>query len=90
MKGIYMTQTNSRPRVKEDGISEQDKLQLFALFPVASIETFREQCIILIEKSNGKDATKLRFKDELNRLQSKTIMMQKVTNYFLAGEGKGV
>jgi len=85
-----MTQTNSRPRVKEDGIGQQAMTQLFALFPVATIELFRDQCIGLIEQSNGKESTKLRFKDELNRLQSKTVMMQKVTNYFLAGEGKGV
>jgi len=85
-----MTQTNSRPRVKEDGIGEQSMAELFVLFPAASLEMFREKCIDLIEKSNGKDSTKLRFKDELNRTQSKTTMMQKVTNYFLAGEGKGV
>lgn len=85
-----MTQTNSRPRVKEDGIGEQAMSQLFALFPVASIEMFREKCVNLIESSNGKDSTKLRFKDELNRTQSKATMMQKVTNYFLAGEGRGV
>ena len=90
MKGTSMTQTNSRPRVKEDGIGDGAMSQLFILFPVASVEMFREQCISLIEQSNGKDSTKLRFKDELNRTPSKTIMMQKVTNYFLAGEGKGV
>lgn len=84
------TQTNSRNRVKEDGIGSDTMTQLFALFPIASVETFREQCINVINQSSGKDATKLRFKDELSRTQSKTVMMQKVTNYFLAGEGKGV
>lgn len=84
------TQTNSRNRVKEDGIGSDTMTQLFALFPIAAVETFREQCINVINQSSGKDATKLRFKDELSRTQSKTVMMQKVTNYFLAGEGKGV
>ena len=84
------TQTNSRNRVKEDGIGSEAMTQLFALFPIASVEMFREQCISIIDKSSGKDATKTRFKDELGRTQSKTIMMQKITNYFLAGEGKGV
>lgn len=87
---ISATQTNSRPRVKEDGIGEHSMTQLYALFPIASVEMFREQCVSLIEQSNGKDSTKLRFKDDLSRTESKTVMLQKVTNYFLAGEGKGV
>lgn len=84
------TQSSSKPRVKNDGIGETAMAQLFLLFPIASVDSFRDQCISIIEQSNGKDSTKLRFKDELNRTPSKTVMMQKVTNYFLAGEGKGV
>lgn len=85
-----MTQTNSRPRVKQDKMGEQALSQLFALFPIASVEMFRDQCIDLIEHSSGKDATKVLFKNELNSTVSKAVMLQKVTNYFLAGEGKGV
>lgn len=85
-----MTQTNSRARVKEDTIGEERIRTLNNVFMSASMEDFRQMCIEFIESSSGKPSTKLRFTDEMRRATSKTKMLFTATNYFLAGEGRGV
>lgn len=85
-----MTQKNSKPRVKEDGIGEDVMKELFASFDTTGVNDFRSMCINIIQKSNGKSETKDSFIDMLNSAKSKQVMAIKVTNYFLAGEGKGV
>jgi len=85
-----MTQTNSRTRVKEDTIGEERMKTLNQVFTSASMDDFRQMCIEAIEASSGKPGTKLRFTDEMRRATSKAKMLFTVTNYFLAGEGKGV
>jgi len=85
-----MTQTNSRARVKEDSIGEQRMRTLNQVFMSASIDDFRQMCIEAIEASSGKPATKIRFTDEMRRATNKSKMLFSVTNYFLAGEGRGV
>lgn len=84
------TQSSSKARVKEDGIGEDRMKLLYTVFQSASVDDFRKMCLEAIEASNGKPETKIRFSDALNRLYTKAPMLQKVTNYFLAGEGKGV
>jgi len=85
-----MTQTNSRARIKEDTIGEDRMKTLNQVFISASMDDFRKMCIEAIEASSGKPSTKLRFTDEMQRSTSKAKMLFSVTNYFLAGEGKGV
>lgn len=85
-----MTQTSSKPRVKEDCIGEDVMRSLFEQFELTGIDDFRILCKSAIQISNGKDSTKQSFYDALESTKSKNIMLKKVTNYFLAGEGKGV
>lgn len=85
-----MTQTNSRARVKEDTIGEERMKTLNTVFTSASIEDFKSMCLEAVQASSGKSSTKVRTSDAINRCDSKTKMMFIVTNYFLAGEGRGV
>jgi hypothetical protein len=93
MKGttvITTTQTSSKARVKHDGIGEDMIKNIFDNYTVMHVEDFRNLCIQAIEASTGKKETKQKFINIIQAVQSKTTMMTKVTNYFLAGEGKKV
>jgi hypothetical protein len=48
------------------------------------------QCTELIEASTGKRETKDLFIREIGKANSKDMMLKKVTNYLLAGQGLGV
>ena len=85
-----MTQSSSRPRVKKEGIGDEVMKELFESFKTAEPNEFRAQCQAAIEKSSGSISTKQNFTDLLDRCSNKSSMLTKVTNYFLAGEGKGV
>lgn len=85
-----MTQTSSKHRVKEDGIGEDAMKSLYEQFELVGTDDFRLLCKNIIESSNGKAETKAKFLDMLDASKSKNVMVVKVTNYFLAGEGKGV
>ncbi len=85
-----MTQSSSKPRVKEDGIGEDVMRKLYESYEITGIDDYRILCKDAINLSNGKAATKEIFYMELDRAKSKSVMLTKITNYFLAGEGKGV
>jgi hypothetical protein len=85
-----MTQVTSRTRVKEDGIGEDRMININKQFMTSSMDEFRKLCVEAIATSSGKPSTKLRFTDEMNRAPSKAKMLFTITNYFLAGEGRGV
>jgi len=85
-----MTQNSSRVRVKHDGIGEERMKYIFESFTSMPAEDFRLLCIQTIEESTGKAETKLKFTNLIKQVNSKATMMSKVTNYFLAGEGKKV
>lgn len=85
-----MTQLSSTPRVKKDGIGEDMMRQLYTSFDTSNQDDFKLMCITAIGRSSGKLATKEKFINLINKTNSKRDMLTKVTNYFLAGEGKGV
>ena len=85
-----MTQTNSRARVKKDTVGEDGMKFLFSQYQSATLEGFRVICKSLIEESSGKRTTKDKFIYELERATSKDVMVTKVTNYLMAGQGLGV
>ncbi len=87
---ITKPQASSKARVKEDSIGEERIKNINSKFVTTSIDEFRTLCIEAIEASSGKPATKLRFTDEMKRAPNKAKMLFSITNYFLAGEGKGV
>ena len=84
------TQTNSRPRVKNDTVGDGGMSLLFSEYQTSTLEQFRVTCNTLIEDSSGKRATKDKFLAEIARATSKDKMITKVTNYLLAGQGLGV
>ncbi len=87
-----MTQTNSRARVKRDTVGGEGMIFLFSQYhdQLATLESFRVICKELIEQSSGKRTTKDKFIYELERATSKDVMVTKVTNYLMAGQGLGV
>lgn len=85
-----MTQTSSRPRVKNDTVGTEGMKFLFEQYSTSTFEAFREMCKDTIEESTGKRATKDKFLFEIDRATSKDTMLKKVTNYLLAGQGLGV
>ena len=85
-----MTQTNSKPRVKQDAIGDNQMKKLFELFTTASTEDFRKACQEVIVMSSAKSTTKAKFNEIVTKTSSKSSMLTTVTNFFLAGEGRGV
>jgi len=85
-----MTQTNSRARVKHDTVGTDGMKQVFEWYVTQDVEKFRTSCKQVIESSTGKRSTKDTFIVELDKARSKDIMLKKVTNYLLAGQGLGV
>ena len=79
-----------RSRVKKDTVGEEGMKFLFSQYQSASLEGFRVICKNLIEESSGKRTTKDKFIYELDRATSKDVMVTKVTNYLMAGQGLGV
>lgn len=84
------TQKSSRSRVKVDTVGEDGMKVLFAEYQTQTLVGFRVVCKELIEQSAGKRETKDKFINELDRATSKDVMLTKVTNYLLAGQGLGV
>ena len=52
--------------------------------------SFRNTCIGLIQKSSGKAETKNTFTEMILKARTKDLMVTKVSNYLLAGQGLGV
>jgi hypothetical protein len=85
------TQSNSRARIKNDTVGNDGMQLLFQEYQEAtSMESFRNTCSRLILDSSGKKSTKDRFLAEINRSTSREMMLTKVTNYMMAGQGLGV
>lgn len=84
------TQSNSRQRVNHDSIGTDGMKELFRNYESFSKEDFRSYCKGTIEKSAGKRETKDKFVLELDKAPTKDVMLKKVTNYLLAGQGLGV
>jgi len=85
-----MTQKNSRQRCKTDTVGSEGMEKLFEAYHREDIETFRNTCIGLIQRSSGKADTKDTFTSILLKAKSKDLMVTKVSNYLLAGQGLGV
>jgi hypothetical protein len=85
-----MTQTNSRQRVKVDTIGTKGMETLFEAYRNEDINTFRNTCIGIIQKSAGDSLKKDTFTSILLKATSKDFMVTKVTNYLMAGQGLGV
>lgn len=85
-----MTQTNSRQRCKVDLIGDAGMKQLFAYYQAFDLVDFKSYCKDVVESSSGKRQTKDRFIHDIDMAPNKDIVLKKVTNYILAGQGLGV
>lgn len=64
--------------------------ELFKSFETANLEEFKVSCYNIIERSSASEATKSKFNALIGQAESKKLLVFTMTNYFLAGEGKGV
>ena len=84
------TQKSSKQRVRNDPIGSEGLRYLFSHYPRQDLEEFRTTCESLINNSAGKAETKLKFITEIKAASNKELMLKKVTNYLMAGQGYGV
>ena len=85
-----MTQFSSKQRVKVDTIGSDGMQKLFSDYASKDTISFRSSCIQAILLSSGSVSTKEKFVTILTEAKSKDVMLKKVTNYLLAGQGLGV
>jgi len=85
-----ITQSSSKPRVKKDTIGEEAMTGLFKALDTADLEEFKCMCYDIIESSSASSTTKTKFIKIIGQSESKKLLVFTMTNYFLAGEGKGV
>lgn len=85
-----ITQSSSKARVKNDTFGDDGFKALFEAYAKEDMNTFRGTCEVFIQNSGAKQATKESFILDLARIKSKDKLLQSVTNYMLAGEGKKV
>lgn len=60
---------------------------LFRNYSVLSLEEFREYCIETIRKSRSPDSKKVQWVNMIKDLPNKDLIVKKVSNFMLAGEG---
>jgi len=84
------TQSSSKSRVKNDTVGSDGLKELYVAYGNMETSSFRILCKGMIEKSTGKRETKDTFIRLLDSAVSKDVMVKKVTNYLLAGQGLGV
>ena len=85
-----MTQSSSKPRVKQDTVGNEGLTDLFQAYKDKQLEDFRTYCRDVIERSSGKRSTKDKFIQTISSSRSKNDMLTRVTNYLMAGQGLGV
>lgn len=83
-------QLTSNRRVKKENISDSLIQELYNLYITADLEEFRRKCEEIIAGSSGSEEKKQIFLKVIGEGKSKDFLVKKVTNYFLAGEGRGV
>lgn len=84
------TQKSSKQRIRKDTVGDEGLKKLFENYETLSLIDFRTACTETIEQSSGKRETKDKFIYEIETTTSKNVMLMKVTNYLLAGQGFGV
>lgn len=84
------TQSSSEARVKYNPLNEDVQKELYRRWAIDDVDTFRHYCQEVIALGTGKAEKKFTFTRELNRLQDKNKMLEKVNNFIMAGMGLGV
>lgn len=86
-----MTQRTSEERVQKDLIGDDVMKDIYNRYRTDTNESFFEHCRNVIQNSCGKQQTKMKFIDKLERNKTnKTAMIKIISNYALAGMGYGI
>lgn len=84
------TQSSSKARIKNDTFGDNGFKALFEAYSIQAPEVFKLTCIDFIQNSSAKASTKESFIRDISKIKNKDKLLQSVTNYMLAGEGKKV
>ena len=84
------TQTSSKARLKNDTIGDAGLKELYDAYGTMDTNKFRAYCIQMVQSGGGKQPLKDEFIKQLNMLNNKDRMLQKVNNFAFAGMGLGV
>jgi len=89
----FTTQSNCRPRLKNDAFTNDDLTQLFADYADKSLgdPEFKQKCINIVNRGNGKNQFK---KNELGAkitaTKNRAVALKTAQDFILAGMGLGV
>lgn len=84
------TQSSSKARLQNDTIGNDGLKALYDAYGNMDADKFRSYCIALVQSGGGKQPLKDQFIQQLNMMNSKDRMLQKVNNFAFAGMGLGV
>lgn len=85
-----MTQTNSRPRLKNDTLGEDALKQLYGMYESLDIGQFKIICEEYVQLGGGKQARKDEIIGAIRKATKKEAALKKAQDFILAGMGLGV
>jgi hypothetical protein len=87
---MWDTQTNSRPRLKNDNLGDDALQELWSAYRTAPDTVFEQKCINMVQAGGGGQKKKDEIIAAIKVAKLKDAKMQKVTNFIMAGMGLGV
>lgn len=87
---MFKTQTNSKPRLKNDTLGNQALQDLYDSFAASSDQAFQQKCIELVQAGGGKQKRKDEIINAIVSARSKAQQLKKAQDFILAGMGLGV
>ena len=84
------TQTNSRPKIKNDKFNNDTITTLYQQFNELNDVDFRNYCIKLVESGRGKTFNIKKVCMSLQTVTNKNIILKKTQDFILKGMGLGV
>lgn len=85
-----MTQTNSKPRLKNDTLGDDALKRLYACYESLDLGQFKIIAEDFVQMGGGKQARKDEIVSAIRRSTSKSVALKKAQDFILAGMGLGI
>lgn len=86
----FSTQSSSKPRLKNNTIGTDTLKDVWARVETMSTEDYRAYCVSVVQSGGGYQPTKDAIIRTINNTNNVKLMMKKVTDFVMAGDGYGV
>jgi hypothetical protein len=86
----FNTQTNSKPRLKNDVLGEDTLRELYSLYETLALGQFKIMCEQYVQMGGGKQARKDEITAAIRQSTKKEAALKKAQDFILAGMGLGV